>query len=151
MKKLPGVKCRLQCTLATLQHSETNRTRRTVGLSIAVNGLLSWTLLPFVLPPFRLYTGRELLEVLLWQGMGLVGWPLGLVGWLADLLMHRAGTDPVSLLLLSMYPVMIVLLMFSLFPKRPKWWVLAVLHLVLTGTFAAVWYKVLNGYDFMIG
>ena len=40
---------------------------------IAVNGLLSWTLLPLVLPPFRLYSERELLEVLLWQGMGLVG------------------------------------------------------------------------------
>ena len=63
-----------------MNNSETNRTRRTTGVSIAVNGLLSWTLLPLVLPPFRLYSGRELLEVLLWQGMGLVGWPVGLVG-----------------------------------------------------------------------
>jgi hypothetical protein len=120
-----------------------------VGLSITVNGLLSWTLWPLVLPPFRLYSGRELLEVLLWQGMGLVGWPVGLVGGLANLLRHRAGTDRVSLLL-AMYPVIILLLLFSLIPKHPQWWVLAVLHL-LTGTFAAVWYKVLNGYDFMRG
>jgi len=83
--------------------------------------------------------------------MGLVGWPLGLVGGLANLLVHRAGTDLVSLLLLAMYPVMILLLLFSLISKRPQWWVLAVLHLVLIGTFAAVWYKVLNGYDFMRG
>ena len=49
---------------------------------IAVNGLLSWTVLPLVLPPFRLYYGRELVEVLLWQGMGLVGWPVGWwAGW----------------------------------------------------------------------
>jgi hypothetical protein len=34
---------------------------------------------------------------------------------------------------------MILLLLFSLIPQRPQWWVLAVLHLVLTGTFAAVW------------
>lgn len=57
-----------------------------------------------MLPPFRLYSGRELLEVLLWQGMGLVGWPVGLVGGLANLLLHRAGTDLVSLLL-AMYPL----------------------------------------------
>jgi hypothetical protein len=38
---------------------------------------MSWTVLPLVLPPFRLYSGRELLEVLFWQGMGLVGWPVG--------------------------------------------------------------------------
>ena len=151
MKRLPGVKCRLQCAPTTLTNSETNRTRRTAGFSIAVNGLLSWTLWPLVLPPFRLYSGRELLEVLLWQGMGLVGWPVGLVGGLANLLLHRAGTDLVSLLLLAMYPVMILLLLFSLIPKRPQWWVLAVLHLVLTGTFVALWYKVLNGYDFMKG
>jgi len=91
-----------------------------------------------VLPPFRLYSGRELLEVLLWQGMGLVGWPVGLVGGLANLFLLRAGTDLVSLLL-AMYPVMILLLLFSLIPQRPQWWVLAVLHLALTGTFAVVW------------
>ena len=61
-----------------------------------------------MLPPFRLYSGRELLEVLLRQGMGLVGWPVGLVGGLANLLLHRAGTDLVSLLLLAMYPVMLL-------------------------------------------
>lgn len=107
--------------------------------------------MPLVLPPFRLYTGRELEEVLVWQGMGLVGWPVGLVGGLANLLLHRAGSDLASLLLLSMYPVMILLLMFSLIPKRPRWWVLALLHILLTSSFAAVWYKVLNGYDFMRG
>jgi hypothetical protein len=121
------------------------------GISILINFLLSWTLLPLVLPPFRSYSMRELSEVLLWQGMGMVGWPLGLVGGLANLFLHRGGTDLVSLLLLSMYPVMILLLMFSLFSKRPRWWVLALLHIVLTASFAAVWYKVLNGYDFMKG
>ena len=57
------MKCRLECAPMILNNSETNRTRRTAGFSIAVNGLLSWTLWPLVLPPFRLYTGRELLEV----------------------------------------------------------------------------------------
>jgi hypothetical protein len=127
-------------------------TKRTaVGISLAINVLLSWTLWPFVLPPSRFYSLRELFEVLLWQGMGAVGWPLGLVGGLANCLLRHAGTDLVSLLLLSMYPAMILLLMLSLFPKRPKWWVVAMLHIVLTGSFAVTWYKVLNGYDFMRG
>jgi hypothetical protein len=108
-------------------------------------------MLPFALPPFRSYSLRELSEVLLWQGLGLVGWPLGLVGALANHFLHPAGTDLVSLLLLSMYPTMIFLLMLSLFAKRPKWWALALLHIVLTISFAVIWYKVLNGYDFMKG
>ena len=76
---------------------------------------------------------------------------LGVGGRAGESCLHRTGTDLVSLLLLSMYPVMLLFLIFSLFPKRPKWWVLAVLHIVLTGSFAVVWYKVLNGYDFMKG
>ena len=63
MKRLPGGKYRRQCAPTTLTNLETNWTRRTAGLSIAVNGLLSWTVWPLVPPPFRLYSGRELLEV----------------------------------------------------------------------------------------
>ena len=107
--------------------------------------------MPLVLPPFRLYSVRELVEVLLWQGMGMVGWPLGLVGGLANLVLHRKLSDLVSLLSLSIYPMMFLLLILALYPKRPRRWVLVVLHLFLTGSFAAVWYKVLNGYDFMRG
>ena len=121
------------------------------GTSILINFLLSWTLLPLALPPFRLYSLRELMEVLLWQGMGMVGWPLGLVGGLAILGLHRAGTDLVGLLLLSMYPIMCLLFMLNLSSQRPKWWVLALLHILLTGSFGAVWCKVLNGHDFMKG
>jgi hypothetical protein len=131
--------------------SETTSQRTAAGISLAINFLVSWTLLPFVLPPFRVYSLRELFEVLLWQAMGAVGWPLGLVGGVANLLLHRTWTNLVGLLLLSMYPVMILCLILSLFPKRPRWWALALLHILLTGSFVAVWYKVLNGYDFMKG
>lgn len=130
----------------------TNRSPKTwAGLSIAINFLVSWTLLPLVIPPFRDYALHELGEVLLWQGMGTVGWPLGLVGGVANLLLHRRMSDLTGLLLLSMYPVMLGLLLLSLWPKRPKWWALVALHLLLAGSFALVWYKVLNGYDFMKG
>ncbi|HTW90947.1 MAG TPA: hypothetical protein VMH22_04495 [bacterium] len=129
-----------------------NRPRKiAAGISIPVNFMLSWTILPLAIPPFRGYSLREMGEVLLWQSMGMVGWPLGLVGGLTNLVLHHSGTDLVNLLLLSMYPVMILFLVLSLFPRRPRWWALASLHIVLTGSFVAVWHKVLNGYDFMKG
>jgi hypothetical protein len=121
------------------------------GISILINVLFSWTLLPFVLPPFRSYSMRELSEVLLWQGMGLAGWPLGLAGGLMNLLLRHAGMDWAGLLLLSMYPVMTLSFVLSLFSKRPRWWVLALLHIVLAGSFALVWCNILNGYDWMKG
>jgi hypothetical protein len=116
-----------------------------------VNSLLSWTLLPFVLPPFRVYSLRELFEVLLWQGMGAVGWPLGLVGGLANLVLQRRMPDLVGLLSLSIYPLMLLLLVLAVYPTRPRQWALVLLHVFLTGSFAAVWYKVLNGYNLMRG
>jgi hypothetical protein len=128
------------------------KSRRMVSLrSIAINFLLSWLLLPFVIPPFRLYSMRELAEALLWQGMGAVGWPLGLAGGLANLLLHRRSSDLATLLFLSIYPVMLSLLFLALYPRRPKRWARGLLHLLLSFSFALVWYKVLNGYDFMKG
>jgi hypothetical protein len=130
---------------------EAESRRMVVVISIAINFLFSWLLLPFVIPPFRLYSMRELGEALLWQGMGAVGWPLGLVGGLANLLLHRKLADFGNLLLLSIYPIMLLLLILALFPKRPRCWALVLLHIFLAGSFAAIWHKVLNGYDFMKG
>jgi hypothetical protein len=121
------------------------------GMSILINFLLSCTLLPLALPPFRSYSLRELSEVLLWQGMGTVGWPLGLVGGLANLLSHRKSSDLEGLLFISVYPMMLLLLLLALYPRGPKRWALALLHLLLIFSFALVWHKVLNGYDFMKG
>jgi hypothetical protein len=127
------------------------RQKAAAGVSILINFLLSWTLLPLVLPTFRGYSLREMSEVLLWQGMGAVGWPLGLVGGLANLVLHRKMPDLISLLLLSVYPMMLLLLILALYPERPRRWALVLLHLFLTVSFAAVWYKVARGYDFMKG
>lgn len=125
--------------------------RTAAGISLAVNFLLSWTLLPFVLPSFRVYSLRKLFEVFLWQGMGAVGWPLGLVGGLANLLLRRELSGLTGLLSLSIYPMMFLLLILALYPERPRQWALVLLHFFLTGSFAVVWYKVLNGYDLMKG
>jgi hypothetical protein len=133
-------------------HGVSNRPNKiAAGISILINILLSWTLLPLALPPFRGYSLRELSEVLLWQGTGTLGWPLGLVGGLANLLPHHKAADLPGLLCLVIYPMMLLLLLLALFPKRPKRWALALLHLLLIFSFALVWYRVLNGYDFMKG
>ena len=128
---------------------ETNSKRRTAGISFVINFLLSWIILPLVIPPYRIYSLRELFEVLVWQGMGAVGWPLALVGGFANLLLQGKLTGLASLLFIVIYPIMLLLLILVLSSKRPKRWTLIILHMLITFSFAAVWYPVLNGYDFM--
>ena len=127
---------------------EANSKKRSVGPSILINFLLSWTLLPLVIPPFRIYSFRELVETLLWQGMGAVGWPLALIGGAANLLLQGKLTGLPSLLLVVIYPIMLLLIILVLSSKRPKPWTLILLHVLITFSFAAVWYQVLNGYEF---
>ena len=127
---------------------EGNYNKRSLGLSILINFLLSWTLLPFVVPPFRIYSLRELTEVLLWQGMGFVGWPLALIGGVANLLLQGKLNGLSSLLLVTIYPIILLLLFLVLKSKRPKPWTLILWHMLIAFSFAAVWYQVLNGYEF---
>ena len=120
-------------------------------VSLVVNLLFSWTLLPFVVPPFRVYSLRELVEVLLWQGMGAIGWPIALIGGLARLILHGRLSNLPALLVVLVYPAMLLLLVLAFSPKRPRRWASVLLHIFLTGSFAAVWHGVLSGYDFMKG
>ena len=60
-------------------------------------------------------------------------------------------SDLAALLLVLIYPTMLLLLLFVLFSKRSRQWALIVLHMLITFSFAVIWYQVLNGYDFMIG
>jgi hypothetical protein len=53
--------------------SEVPSKARTIGAALAANLLLSWLILPLVIPPFRLYSLCQLIEVTLWQAMGTVG------------------------------------------------------------------------------
>jgi len=124
------------------------KARLMVGVSIMVTALLAWTLLPFVIPPFRLYSPLEFMEVLFWQGAGLIGWPLVLFGGFLSLLLQPQSTDLGSLLFILIYPAMWMLFILVLRSKR---WALIGLCLLLILSFAAVWYQVLNGYDFMVG
>ena len=73
MKNPPGVTWPTVGAPVASDNSSTGRRRRAAGLAIAANLLLSGTVLPLAMPPFRVYSAGELLEVLLWQGMGMVG------------------------------------------------------------------------------
>ena len=81
-----------------------------VAGSLSLNVLLSWTILPFAIPPFQGYSRMELFEVLLWQGIGIVGWPLGILGALLSLSFGQGAADFGSILLMLMYPVVLFLL-----------------------------------------
>lgn len=124
---------------------------RTVIVSIAMNFLLSSTILPFFIPPFRTYALHEFIEVLLWQGMGMIGWPMAILGGFFSLLFNGSLSGLENLLLLLIYPGMLFLLIRVLRSGEAKRWEIFLLHLLLTFSFGAVWYRVLNGYIFMSG
>jgi hypothetical protein len=122
-----------------------------VATPLAINLLISWTILPFAIPPFGGYSRLELFDVFLWQIIGAVGWPLAIPGWLLSFVVGRDTTQPKALLLILMYPAMLGLLMRALTTRVLRVWELALLHMILALSFAAVWYQVFAGYDFMVG
>ena len=122
-----------------------------LSLLLAVNILLSWTVLPFLLPPFHGYSPSQLFEVLLWQSMGSVGWPFALLGVVLSLAFGAKLTSAASLGLTFMYPVIQFLFIHSAISRTPRRWELILLHMFVTFSFASVWYFVRTGYDFMSG
>lgn len=124
---------------------------RTILIAIVFTSLLSWTVLPLVIPPFGTYSFGELLEVLMWQGIGTVGWPIALLFGIANTLLQRSLAYLGTLIIVLIYPSMLYLLIRAWRVKRLRWWELVLLNTLIICSFAAVWYRVLNGYDFMTG
>jgi hypothetical protein len=117
---------------------------------IAVNILFSWMILPFLIPPFQLYSPAQLIEVLFWQGAGTVGWPLALAGGFLSFLLQGSLDGLENLLIVLVYPALLILFI-RVWRAKVGWWEIVLLHALVTLSFAAVWYQVLNGYDFMVG
>jgi len=122
-----------------------------VAMSITLNGLISWTLLPLVMPSSRTCGCSELGETLLWQGMGLVGWPLAVLGTILAVPIGAHLPSLGSFLIVLAYPAMPALAIRVLTARPFRLLPLVLLHLVLALSFAAVWWHVLNGYNFMVG
>jgi hypothetical protein len=119
--------------------------------SLVINVLLSWLILPFVIPPFQGFSSADLLEVLLWQVIAALGWPFAILGGLLSQIFTRGYDNLLHLLFMLVYPVMLLLFGRALFSKSLRHWELPLLHLLLVFSFAVIWYYVLNGYDFMPG
>jgi len=88
-----------------------------IGVSLATNVVVSWTILPFAIPPFGGYSCMQLLEVLLWQGIGIGGWPLAIPGALLFLLFGQKAVALTPLLLTLMYPALVLLLVRTVASK----------------------------------
>lgn len=124
--------------------------KRIIG-SLVINIVLSWMVLPLLIPPFGCYSPAELIEVFFWQGIALVGWPLALLGGCASFVFGGSMADLGTLFLLLIYPGIWYLCIRLLWARKLSRWEMVALHLLLAFSFAAVWYQVRNGYDFMIG
>lgn len=122
-----------------------------LSLSLTVNILLCCTLVPFVVPPFEGYSFSTLLEVLLWQGIGMVGWPLALFGMALSIPFGAKLTSVASILFIILYPAIQFLLIRSVISKALHRLDFILLHVFVIFSFVIVWYYVLNGYDFMAG
>ena len=121
-----------------------------ISIPLVVNILLSWTLLPFVIPPFGGYSFSVLLEVLLWQSVGMLGWPFALLGMSVSLPFGAELTSIVPFLFVLLYPAIQFILIRSVISKTLGLDFI-LLHLFVFFSFVIVWYYVLNGYDFMVG
>jgi hypothetical protein len=120
-----------------------------LGVSLAVNFFLCCTLLPFVIPPFENYSYSKLLEVLLWQSIGMVGWPFALPGLILSIPFDAKLTSVAFLLLV--YPAIQFLIIRSMIAKTQLRMEIILLHIFVILSFVFMWYYVLNGYDFMVG
>jgi hypothetical protein len=127
-----------------------NSKTKLIASTLIANFLLSWTLLPFLIPPFRGYSPSEFFEVLFWQSIGAVGWPFVLLGVVLSVSFGAKLTNADSLFTL-MYPAIQFLLVRSAISRTQRYWELILMHVLVTLSFAVVWYYVLNGYDFMSG
>lgn len=122
-----------------------------LSLSLAVNIFLCCTLVPFVIPPFGGPSFSTLLEVLLWQGIGMAGWPFALLGMAISMPFGAKPASAASFLFILLYPAIQFLLIRSVIAKVQHRLDFILLHIFVIFSFVIVWYYVLNGYDFMAG
>ncbi len=124
---------------------------KNIIVSLIANILISWTILPVLIPPMRMYTLNELFEVILWQGIGFIGWPIAFLGIFLSLFFQFKLADLGTLLLILIYPGMWFALFCVWKLKRFARQAFVLLHFLLAISFVVIWYQVLNGYDFMVG
>lgn len=136
-----------------LPYTASMRMKRLATLTIPLiaNVLLSWALLPLIIPPFGGYTLQQFGEVIFWQIIAVIGWPFAILGALISFPFNPDPSTLGAVSLTLMYPVMLALLLRVLTSKALKRWSYILLHGLVSLSFAIIWYQVLNGYEFMSG
>ena len=119
--------------------------RAKVAIGLGFNVVVSWGILPLLLPSPRAATLRDFGEVALWQIIGMVGWPLAILGGVLSFLTQPAVKDLWPILLLLIYPAMLALLVYVFLLKHRARWAVIALHLLIAASFAAVWYHHIEG------
>ena len=122
-----------------------------IWVSVLLNILFCCTLLPILIHPTNLFSGKELLETIYWQIIYLISWPIGLISGLLNIIGEGPGTKFTDLLITLIYPAGMGAVLSLVLSKRRNWISVIVLHLSLLLSFFSVWKAVLTGYDFMIG
>ncbi len=128
-----------------------NPSLKIILISLAANILICCTLLPLAIQPYQIFTFRQLLEILLWQGLANIGWITPLL--FSSLAFFRQGSlsNLGVILRILIYPSAQLALILLIIIKNNKWIPLIVLHILIVLSFIGTWYPALNGYDFMIG
>lgn len=122
-----------------------------IGVALSINILLSLFLLPLVMPQSNGYPFSRLLEVLLWQVICTICWPLAVLGIVLSVAFGASTFNATSVLFIFIYPAIQALLIHSAISKTYRRFESILLHLLVTLSFVVVWFYVLNGYDFMSG
>lgn len=127
-----------------------NPSKKLIWGSLGTNILICFTLLPLALQPGSSYTARQLIETLFWQCLSIFGWSIALVVGIIAFIQQGSGPDLDTILSIGIYPLMWLAVIFLIFLKN-KWIPFLALHILIILSFLAVWFPVLNGYDFMVG
>ena len=134
-----------------MENLSKNPSLKIILISLAANILICCTLLPLAIQPYQIFTFRQLLEILLWQGLANIGWITPLL--FSSLAFFRQGSlsNLGVILRILIYPSAQLALILLIIIKNNKWIPLIVLHILIVLSFIGTWYPALNGYDFMIG
>jgi len=134
-----------------MENLSKNPSLKIILISLAANIIICCTLLPLAIQPYQIITFRQLLEILLWQGLANIGWIIPLL--FSSLAFFREGSLSTLgvLLTILIYPSGQLALFLLFVIKNNKWIPLIVLHILIVLSFIVTWFPVLNGYDFMIG
>ena len=128
-----------------------NPSQKLIWISLAANLFFCVTILPLVLHPGLVLSGRQLIDTLFWQGISFIGWPLAMVGSSLNYLYNGYMPDLRTTLSISIYPFIWLAVFLLIFLKRKKWIPLLLTHILVLISFIITWNAVLKGYNFMVG